>query len=437
MLAKSCAALALWLVSLPAMADWPQFRGPQGSGVADTGSFPTSWDQKRNIAWKTAIPGLGWSSPVVAGNKIFLTTVVNDKAAPPRKGLYIADLLGKIPPGEHRWIVCCLDWDTGKILWQRTVHKGSPESTRHLKNSYASETPVTDGERLYAYFGNLGLFCFDMEGKPLWSKKWGNFTTRMGWGTGASPVLHKNRLYVLNDNEDKSFLSALDSRTGEEMWWVERDEKSTWSTPFVWENELRSEIVTAGTKKVRSYSLEGKLLWELAGMSVIAIPTPCAHNGFLYVSSGYILDTKRPMYAIRPGAGGDVSLKDNETGNKFIAWSNKLAGPYHPSPLAYGDHVYVLYDRGFLNCYDARTGKEVYRKRLDPGSDKFTASPVAANGKIYCLSEDGDTFVVKAGPDFQVLAKNGLDEMSLATPALVRDSILLRTQGHLYRIAGQ
>jgi outer membrane protein assembly factor BamB len=346
--------------------------------------------------------------------------------------------VGKVPPGEHRWVVYCFDWKTGKRLWERTAHKGTPGGPIHLKNTYASETPVTDGERLYVYFGNLGLFCYGLDGKELWSKKWGASKTRFGWGTGASPAAHDGRVYVVNDNEEKSFLVALDGATGKELWRIGRDEKTNWSTPLVWTNTQRTEIVTAGTAKVRSYDLGGKLLWELAGMSSITIPTPLAAHGLVYVSSGYILDGRRPLYAVRPGAAGDITLAKDQTGNKHIAWAQRGAAAYHPSPLVVGDYLYVLYDKGFLACYDAHTGKEVYgRQRIDADSDKFTASPWACNGKIFCLSEDGDTFVIRAGPRFEVLGKNALEEMCLATPALTRDSLIVRTMTKLYRISKQ
>jgi outer membrane protein assembly factor BamB len=256
----------------------------------------------------------------------------------------------------------------------------------------------------------------------------------MGWGTAASPALDGDRLYVVNDNEEQSYLTALDKKTGEEVWKVERDEKSNWASPFVWKNKERTEIVTCGSNRVRSYDRDGKVLWELSGMSVLAIPTPLAGPDLLYVASGYILDPKiKPVYAIKPGASGDISLKDDETSNKWVVWSQKQAGPYNPSPLLYGDYYYVLYDRGQLSCFDAKTGQMVYEKeRLGPS--QFTASPWAADGKIYCLSEDGDTVVVQAGKEFKVLGKNSLDDMTLATPAVLRGSIVLRTQTKLYRI---
>jgi outer membrane protein assembly factor BamB len=436
---RSCLVALVWVVALgPSVraGDWPQFRGPAGRAAADGTNLPDTWAKDKNILWQVEIPGRGWSSPVVSGDRVFLTAVLNDKTPPPRKGLYIADLFGRIPPGEHKWMVYCLDFHTGKTLWSQEPKKGLPGSTIHLKNTYASETPVTDGHRVVAYFGNLGVYCYDLSGKELWTKSLGTYKTRLGWGTGASPVLHKDRVYIVHDNEENSFLVALDIRTGAEVWKVARAEKSNWATPFVWEHSRGTEIVTPGTGMVRSYDLGGNLLWEFKGMSSISIPTPSADKDLLYISSGYVLDGLRPVYAIRSGARGDISLKPGEKDNDHIAWCQRTAGPYHPSPLVYGGRVYVVYDRGFLACYDAATGKEVYgRTRIDAGSDKFTASPVAADGKIYCVSEDGDTFVIRAGPRFEVLAKNSLDEMCLATPGLARGSLLLRTASHLYRVA--
>jgi outer membrane protein assembly factor BamB len=332
-------------------------------------------------------------------------------------------------------MVYCVDFKTGKIRWEREVQKGVPPGSRHLKNSYASETPVTDGERVYAYFGNVGLFCFDMNGKLLWSRKWGPFRTRYGWGTAASPVLHKDRIYIVNDNEDQSFMIALNKKTGEEIWKVEREQGTNWATPYIWENGTRTEIITAGTKRVRSYDLNGKPLWEFAGMSSIAIPTPFSSNGLVYITSGYVGDQHRPVYAIKPGASGDISLKPGETSNDYIVWYQPQAGPYNPSPIVYGGYYYTLYDRGFFTCHDAKTGKEVYAKvRIDPGVNAFTSSPWAYNGKIFCLSEDGDTFVIQAGKEFKLLGKNSLDEMCMATPAIVRGSLIIRTASKLYRI---
>jgi len=415
---------------------WPQFRGPQSTGVADEPDVPDTWSTTRNVVWKTEIPGSGWSSPVVWGDRIFLTSVISTVSPEaPKKGLYFGGNRENIPTDEHRWMVYAVDWKTGKIIWEREVHRGVPASSHHLKNTYASETPVTDGERVYAYFGNLGLFVFDMEGKPVWSQPWGPFRTRYGWGTASSPVLYEDRVYVVNDNDDQSFLAVLDKRTGKQIWRVARDEASNWSTPYIWENDRRTEIITSGTRKVRAYDLDSKLLWELGGMSSIVIPTPFSQHGLLFLASGYVGDQVRPVYAVKAGARGDISLKEGESSNEFIAWYQRQAGPYNPSPLVYGDYYYTLLDRGIFTCHDARTGREIYGKqRIDPEASAFTASPWAANGKIFALSEDGDTFVIQAGTEFKVLGKNPLDEMCMATPAIARGSLIIRTATKLYRI---
>ena len=328
-----------------------------------------------------------------------------------------------------------IDWNSGEIRWERELHASVPGAPKHLKNSYASETPVTDGERVYVYFGQLGVFAFDMNGTPLWSERWRPFRTRNGWGTAASPVLDGNRLYIVNDNDDQSFLIALDTRTGESVWRVERDEGTNWSTPYVWKNSKRTEIVTTGSDKVRAYAQDGALLWELTGMSTITIPTPFATGDLLYISSGYVGDPLRPAYAIRPGATGDISLRPGEQRNAYIKWAQLQAASYNPSPIVYGDYYYTLFDRGFFTAHDARTGREVYGKvRIEVGA-MFTSSPWAYNGKIFALSEDGDTFVFRAGAQYELLGKNSLDEMCLATPAIARGSLVIRTASRLYRIA--
>lgn len=438
LLSCSFRVLPLFLIapSLWARPEWPQFRGPGSAGVSDEANLPETWSSTTNVVWQAKIPGRGWSSPIIAGEKIFLTTAVNEgEEEEPKKGLYFGGNREAPPKEAHRWIVCCLDYATGKTLWEKTAHHGSPEGTHHLKNTYASETPVTDGERVYAYFGNVGLFAYDRNGESLWSKRFGAFKTRYGWGTAASPILYKDRLYLVNDNEEKSFLLALDKMTGEQVWRVDRDEKSNWATPFVWENKVRTEVITPGTGRVRSYSLEGKLLWELGGMSSITIPTPFARSDLLYVSSGYVLDEHRPVYAISPGASGDISLKQDETSNAFIAWCQPKAAPYNPSPVLYGEYLYVLFDRGFLSCYEGKTGKAIYEKRrLSDDANAFTSSPWAYRGKIFCLSEDGDTFVLEAGRELKLIRKNSLSEMCMATPAMTRGSLFIRTLSSLYRI---
>lgn len=415
---------------------WPQFRGPGSTGVADDPALPDKWSSTENVAWKTAIPGVGWSSPIIWGDRIFVTSVISSaEVEKPKKGLYFGGER-KAPTDEHRWMVYAVDFATGKIVWEREVKRGVPAGSRHLKNSYASETPVTDGERVYAYFGNVGLFCFDFSGKLLWSQTAKPAATRYGWGTAASPILDNGRLYIVNDNDDHSTLQALDAKTGKVIWSIDRDEKTNWATPYIWTHDGKKEIVTPGTGRVRSYDLDGKLLWEFGGMSSISIPTPFASHGLLYVASGYVGDQVRPVYAIKPGAHGDLTLAAGQTSNAGIAWYLPQAGPYNPSPLVYGDYYYTLLDRGFLTAHEATTGKEIYGKqRLDPAAGAFTASPWAANGKLFMLSEDGDTFVVEAGPEYKLIGKNSLDEMCMSTPAIARGSLIIRTTSNLYRIS--
>jgi outer membrane protein assembly factor BamB len=407
--------------------------------TSDDPRLPDHWSSTENVAWKADIPGLGWASPVVAGNRIFITTVIS--ATPeekPSKGLYLPGSgkhgERKASPIEHRWMVYAIDFKTGRVIWEREVKRG-PAPSHHAKNSMASETPVTDGKRVYAAFGNVGLFCFDLEGKLLWKQDWEPKRTHGDWGPGASPVLYKGRLYVVNDNEDHSFLMAVEASSGKTLWSVDRDETTSWASPFVWENEKRTEIVTAAGKSVRSYSLDGKLLWSLGPLTPFQIPTPFGNRNFLYLASGWIGGDTRPVYAIRPGASGDIS-SPRDTLNEFIAWYLPQEAPYITTPLVYGDYFYTLYDKGFFTCRDARTGKEVYGKqRVDPEASGFTASPWAYNGKIFLLSEDGDTFVVQAGPEYKLLAKNSLDDMVMSTPAIVQGSLIIRTSSSLYRIA--
>lgn len=414
-------------------ADWPQFRGPSGAGVVAGKTVPPdTWTGTQNVAWKYEVPGHGWSCPIVVGNKVFVTSCVTDEKVPAPKTGYYAPMDTKTHKGEHRWTVFCLDATTGKVLWQHVAHKGEPQHPIHVKASYASETPVSDGERVYAYFGNVGLYCYDLAGKQLWSRSWDVMPTQFNWGTGASPVLHKDRLYLVNDNEKHSFIVAIDKHTGKDIWKVDRPEKSNWATPFIWENGQRTEIVTCGKGKVRSYDLDGKLLWEFGGMSSICVPSPVVAGELLIISSGYEFGRPRPVFAVKAGAAGDISLKKDQTSNDFIVWYKEPAGAYHPTPLVLGDYLYVLYSTGFISCFEAKTGKPVYERERLGGS--FTASPWAYAGKVFCLSEDGTTYVVKAGPQFELLGKNVLGEVALATPAVADGRLFLRTAAALYCI---
>jgi outer membrane protein assembly factor BamB len=323
------------LVTLASDAFWPQFLGPGARALSTNANLPDRWSATENVAWKTQIPGRGRSSPIAWGNRVFLTTVLDaEEPGAPKMG---PDMSGRLPASsELQWMVLCLDLLSGKVLWEREVHRGAPPSPTHLKNSYASETPVTDGERVYAYFGSVGVFCLDMDGRPVWSHPIAPHPMLSGWGTASSPVLHHGRLYLVNDNSKQSYLLALDARTGKEVWRVDRQEKSNWSTPYVWENGQRTEIITRGSGKVRAYDLDGKPLWWFTGMAKVTIATPYADRGLLYVSSN-----QQPLFAIRAGASGDISLAPGQTSNSAIAWSNSTAGPYVPTTLVYDGRLYV------------------------------------------------------------------------------------------------
>ena len=426
--------------------NWPRFRGANNGVVPDDPALPERWSTTENVLWKTDIPGRGWSSPVVWGDHVFVVSAVD--AAKPVDTFrpvpeYIARSLGGTMTGndvndklaEHRWVVFDLDARTGAVRWERVLHTGVPAQSVHQKNSLATETPVTDGERLYVYLSYAGLYAVNFDGTVAWSKPMEVKPVRQGWGGAGSPALHDGRLYIVNDNDSGSFLAAYEARTGNELWRVARDEASSWSTPFIWQNSLRTEIVTTASKKVRSYGTDGKLLWELAGMTSIHAATPIAAAGMLYVSSGYPADPVRPVYAIRPGATGDITLPRDQRTNDYVVWSQPtLAGSY-PSGLVVGDTYYMLLDRGIFTATNARTGQEVYgRQRISTDGGMFSASPWAYNGRIFTLNEDGTTYVLQAGGEFKVIGKNPLDEFTLATPAIAHGSLFIRTATKLYRI---
>jgi len=417
--------------------NWPQWRGPNMmSVVEDDPRLPETWSASEHVAWKTAIPGIGWSNPIVWGNKVFLTSVVPPaESEKPKKGFYLGQGRPDPEPGVHSWKVYCFDLQTGKLLWERTAHEGEARMPRHPKNSYASEPPTPDGERVYVLFGDVGLYAYDIDGKPVWSHNIESKKAESGYGPAASPVLLGNQVIMVYDNDEASYIASYDTKTGKENWRTERDEGSTWSTPFIWKNSLRTEIVTAGQQKVRSYDPTGKLLWYFySRMTRLTIPTPVAANDMIYVSSGYIGDDHKPVYAVRPGASGNITLRTAVRTNDFITWYQPKEGSYQPSPIVYGDYYYTLLDQGFITCHNAKTGEEVYGKqRIETGAT-FTASPWAYNGKIFCLSEDANTYVIEAGAKYNLIGKNVIDELALSSPAIAQGRLLIRTVSNLYCI---
>jgi outer membrane protein assembly factor BamB len=431
----------------------PRFLTGRQTSAADPVHPPERWSATENVGWKVDIAGLGWSSPIVWNGRIYLTTCIS--AAPdrkPRKGLYLEDLDANKYPADkspHIWKTLCFDLATGNVVWEQVASEGVPAKPHHIKNTLASETPTTDGERLYVLFGNLGLFCYSLDGRPLWNVPIPARNTRYGWGTSMSPVVFGDRIYYADDNEETASVVALDKRTGKEVWRVSRNEKTNYSTPYIWETPNRTELVISGINWVTSYDLSGKELWKIKGKSILAIPTPFAHDGLLYVTSGHVIWGKHRIYAIRPGAKGDISPPDDDKDEKsaatpespndakgldpHIVWYRKI-GPYHPTPLIVGDKLYVLFDRGILICFDAKTGKLIFDKQRLAKGIAFTSSPWSYGDKLFCLNEDGVTSVVQVGPKFKNLHTNTLaeDDMCMATPVIVGDKLLIRTAKRLY-----
>jgi outer membrane protein assembly factor BamB len=443
--------------------NWPRFRGPQSIPVSSHPNLPDRWSTTENVEWVVEVPGVGWSSPIVWEGKIFITSATSEQSMKqPSLGTdfsneYIAELRAQGLSSEEvnerlytrdrempheiviSLMVYCHDLETGKRLWEHQIYRGHPRGGRHRKNSYASESPVTDGEQVYVYFTHHGLYSYDFEGKQIWATELAPHQTIRDFGTGASPALYGDRLFVLNDNEDQSFLAAFDKRTGDELWRKSRtlDErrKTGWSTPFIWENDLRTEVVTVGPGIVISYGLDGDELWHMKRMASVTIQSPFAWDGLLYVTSGSSGGQDKPIAAIRPGGSGDITPPELENKNDHVVWYNRLAGgTYLPTPLIYNDALYVLTEKGIFARYNPKTGERVYRSRVAPGAAAFTASPWAYNGKVFVLGEEGTTYVIEAGEEYRLLGDNQLDEWAMASPAIVGDRLLIRTQSRLYSI---
>jgi outer membrane protein assembly factor BamB len=433
--------LNLTLACAGADGNWPQFRGPSGSGLGDGANPPVQWDVAKgtNIVWTSEVPGLAVSSPVVWGGRIFATTAISsDPNQKWRTGLY-GDTDSAPDRSSHQWKVLAFDKKTGKMLWEQSAHQGIPKTRRHPKSSQASPSPVTDGKVVVAYFGSEGLYAYSVEGKLLWKKDLGLqnagwfFDPDSEWGAASSPVIYKNSVIVQCDRQKDSFIAAFDLKDGKELWRTARAEIPAWGTPTIATAEGRSEMVTNGTKAIRGYDPDtGKELWTLGPNSEITCTTPVFGHGLIFVTAGY--PPVQPIYAIKMGSKGDLTLKDGKESSDAIAWSKKTGGSYLPSPIIYGDHLYLVNNNGVLTAYEAKTGNRAYQQRVGPGGT-FTASPIAAAGKLYISTEEGDVYVVKAGPQFELLAKNSVSEPVLATPALTGDLLIVRGARHLFAIA--
>jgi outer membrane protein assembly factor BamB len=421
---------------------WPGFRGPSASGVADGQSLPDTWNgvTGTNIRWKVEIPGLAHSSAIVWGNRIYLTSAISSRGdATFKPGLY-----GEGTASEDRtpqkWVVIALDRKTGKTVWQRTAYEGVPKEKRHIKSTYANQTPVTDGRYVVAFFGSQGLYAFDMDGRLVWQKDLGVLNTgaydlpEYEWGTASSPIIYKDLVIVQCDTQGESFVMASDIKTGKTVWKTERKELPSWGTPTVVQPPKgRPELVTNASNFVRGYNPDtGAELWRLGGSSKITAPTPIFSNDFVIVASGRA--PERPIFAIKPGGLGDITPTADQSANPHVVWQKTGRGSYMPTPIIYDSIVHVLGNAGLFDAYDLATGREIYRQRIEHGGSGFSASPVAADGRIYLSSEDGDIFVVRTGPAFQQVAKNPMGEPLMSTPALAGGTMYVRGERHLFAV---
>jgi outer membrane protein assembly factor BamB len=413
---------------------WPQWRGPSGQGISEEKNLPTTWSPTKNIKWKTQITGRGHSSPIVWGNKIFLTTAIEGPVVPGAKAVkhmdgdkeYIhPDSVGA--DHKHFFKVICLSRETGKILWEQTSFEGTPYDDRHRKSSFASSTPATDGKYVYAFFGSEGLYAYDMKGKFAWKADLGKLATA-GMGTGTSPILYDNLVIVQCDEEngERSFIVGINKKTGKEVWRTPRKVQVSWATPLLVRTTNRAELITSGNEAVIAYEpATGKELWRHKGVDSNAIPSPVANNEMVFISAGF---PARIAMAIKLGGSGD--LVDS------VVWKYPKGTAYVPSPILYGEYLYLTTDRGILTCLDARTGEVKYEGGRVPIPATFTASPIAFDGKILMTSEDGDTFVIKAGPKHEILGTNTVGEPVYASPAVADGNIFIRGERSLYCIGG-
>jgi outer membrane protein assembly factor BamB len=417
--------------------DWPSFRGRQAAGVAEGFPLPARFGVPGGdkVRWKTRIPGLGHSSPVIAGERVFVTTAVSGRGdASLKVGLY-----GDIQPVDdstaHQWKVYCLDKKSGRIVWERTAHEGIPAIRRHPKSTQANPTMAVGQGRAVAFFGSEGLYCYDHEGKLAWSTSFGVLDSgffqvpEAQWGFASSPVIAADKLIVQCDVQKNSFLAALDLASGREVWRTPRQDVPTWSTPTVVEDGERPQVIVNGYRHAGGYDLDtGRELWRLSGGGDIPVPTPVVSGGMVILTNAH--GSLSPIYAVRLRARGDVSLAEGQTANDHIAWSYPRGGAYMQTPLVYREHLYVCRDNGVLSCHELRTGQRAYQQRLGSGGG-FSASAVAGDGKIYFTSETGEVYVAGAGPEFKLLGTNSLGEICMASPALSEGMLFFRGQDHL------
>lgn len=428
------------LSNLALAGEWPSFRGPLASGVAEGHATATSWDvpAAKGVKWKVAVPGLAHSSPIVSGGRVFATTAVREGGeAELRLGLY-GDGKSVANEGPHTFELHCYDEATGELRWKRECWKGTPEFERHTKASFAASTPATDGERVIAYFGSEGLFCVSAaDGAPVWEKDFGSLPigpyndTTLEWGCASSPLVFEGRVIVQVDTLVDSFVAVLDLATGEERWRTVRDEHASWCTPNVDVFGDRSQVICNGWQEIGGYDLEtGAALWKITGGGDIPVPTPVVAHGLIFLTSGH--GQYSPLYAVPYDVEGEIEFAEAS-----FPWFVERSGNYMQTPLVYGDELYSSRDNGAMTCRAATTGEVHYTQRLGDGNSGFSASPVAADGKVYFTSEAGDIYVVRAGKEYELLAQNPMGEECMATPAISDGVLFWRTRGHLVAIGGE
>jgi len=430
--------------------DWPQFRGSESNMVA-SGNLPSNWGVDTNIAWIYEMEGSSWSSPIIWEDQVFITTSVLDKKAPRPEPKNSEDQNDnqrnqrsrrQNPPEDdsayfkdvYKWELTCIDLNSGDELWKRVVYRGHPEIKTHAGNPFASETPVTDGKRVFAYYGMTGVFCFDMVGNPLWQIDLGAYETKYGWGTGSSPVVYNDILYVQVDNEEQSFVVALNAENGNEIWRKERDEETNYSTPVIWENKERAELVVSGMT-ARSYDLlTGEVYWELNLKGRRNISSPIPTKDILYIGNTGGRGQKGTLFAVKAGAKGDITPSDTTDMNEWFAWYNMDVEMSNPSPLLYKGLIYILNGRGGdMFCYDAATGDSIYKEKAENVAACW-ASPWAHKNRIFFIDEKGVTHVIKAGREFEILGSNKLDDKFWASPAITRNEYILKGEERIYCI---
>ena len=436
----SIAAIGIVTAAPVAAQHWPRFRGPAGSGIADNQPVRTDWDAAsgRGILWKTPVPGIGHSSPVVWGDRVFISTAISSAA----QGHYNPKDTGIDPSKDvavHEWRVIALDKNTGRVAWSRTSHRGVPKVKRHVKATQANASPATDGRVVVVSFGSEGLYTYDMHGTLLWKQDLGILDPGyagqpdLQWGFATSPIIHGDLVILQCDIQANSFIVAFNVKDGTPAWRTSRDEIPAWSTPVIYQGKTRTELITSGSKYYRGYDpLTGRELWRLRDDTQVKVPSPVVANDLFFLSGGN--PRGRDFYAVRPTAAGDISLTAEQERGPHIAWRKTRGSPYTPTPIVYEGLLYVCNDNGVLTVYEATTGAQIYTHRIGTTNSTFSASPVAARGHLYLASEDGEVFVLKAGRSYQLVATNRMGEPLMATPAISDGMLIVRGQQHLFAV---